>query len=540
MPLKNTPVPMPEKRISFKTVNKITYVYYTVRAYRNDAGKPTSDEISIGKKDPVTGMLIPNQRYIELFQSGTPVKKGTPIKMKSYGNIFTLTEITKSIKLIKVLENCFPDKWRQILSVAFYMLCEGNVMMYIDDWFDETEVPFSERIDDQQCSRLFASITYEERLNFFKEWARLYTEQEYIAYDITSISTYSKGIDIAEWGYNRDDEQLPQINLGMFYGTQSRLPIYYDCYSGSITDKSYLAFMMTCAKKLGISNVRFVMDRGFISEENVKYMHDKGYLFVTAFPGHWIEVKKIIDETKNNIRKSVNRLSVFNVYATSVDTDLYGFKMRAHIYFDPEKVPLDEKELYAHIEKLYEGLVKISKSGGITKKYTDLFKVEGEKAGKFSFVPDNEKIDERLSRVGFFVLLSNDLNLSSHDTLSIYKGKDVIEENFDQLKNNLDFKRMRTHVNKTTEGKVFIGFLALILRSHLLKMVKGNVQTKNLTLEKIMRELRKIRYVTFEDLTRMLIPLTKLQRTIFEAIDIPLDKLNKSFSELYTIKTSGI
>ena len=33
---------------------------------------------------------------------------------------------------------------------------------------------------------------------------------------MTSISTYSKGIDLAQPGYNRDGDQLPQINLAMF------------------------------------------------------------------------------------------------------------------------------------------------------------------------------------------------------------------------------------------------------------------------------------------------------------------------------------
>jgi transposase len=543
MPLKNIPVPIPGKKVTFKNVNNNIYVYYTVRAYRNEAGNPTSDEVSIGKKDIKTGMLIPNRRYFELFQkvtAGVKTNTALPIQTASYGGTYALTETALSIKLSKILESSFPEKWRQLLAIAFYMLCEGNVMMYIGDWFDETEAPFAERLDDQQCSRLFASVSYGERISFFKEWVKLRTEQEYIAYDVTSVSTYAKGIDAAEWGYNRDAEALPQINLGMFYGAQSRLPIYYDIYSGSIADKSHLNFMMTGAQKLGIFNVRFVMDRGFVTENNLKYMKEKGYLFVAAFPGHWIEVKKIIDECKNAIRKSANRLSAFEVYAMPVDIDLYGFQMRAHVYFDPEKQALDEKELFSSIERLSTDLGKINKNCGITKKYTDFFKVEREKKGKFSFTPDNEKIDGRLSRAGFFILLSNDLNLSSHDKLSVYRGKDVIEKNFDQLKNNLDFKRLRTHTNKTTEGKIFVGFLALILRSHLLKKIKNNVQTKHLTLDKTLRELRKIKYVTFDDSSRMLIPLTKLQRTILEALDISHEKMVEAFTELYTIKTCGV
>jgi hypothetical protein len=48
-----------------------TYVQYTVRAYRNSKGKPTSERVSIGKLDPVSGQLIPNRRYYELYEEKT-------------------------------------------------------------------------------------------------------------------------------------------------------------------------------------------------------------------------------------------------------------------------------------------------------------------------------------------------------------------------------------------------------------------------------------------------------------------------------------
>ena len=65
-------------------------------------------------------------------------------------------------------------------------------------------MPFAAPMDDQQCSRLSASIAHGERMAFFGGWVGGLSEQEYIAYDVTSVSTASRGIDIAEWGYNRD------------------------------------------------------------------------------------------------------------------------------------------------------------------------------------------------------------------------------------------------------------------------------------------------------------------------------------------------
>ena len=542
MVLNSTPVPIPGKKITYKTApNGTVYVYYTLRAYRNKHGNPTSDEIAIGKKDPSTGMLIPNRKYFELFESSTElgdkkslISKKSPIfpdRVASYGNTYSLLEIAESTGLRELLEECFPEKWQEILITSFYMLCEGNVMMYLDDWFDETDIPLQlcgvteERMNDQQCSRLFASLSYGERLHFLEEWVKLRSENEYIAYDVTSISSYSTEIDNVAWGYNRDNERLPQINLGIFYEFESSLPVYYEMYNGSIVDKSHLPYMV--AERLAIKNIRLVFDCGMVTEPNLKYMDKHKHFFVTSFPGHLVDAKLIIDSCKDGIRKSANRINEFDVYAIPTNIEIYDFQMVAHVYFDTNKQSFDERELYSRIEKLQADLEKIGKRKRVTKKYTDLFMVE-EKEAELSFMLDNDKIDEKLSRTGFFILMTNDLNLSSRDVLKIYRGRGIIEENFDQLKNDLDFRRLRTHINETTDGKVFVGFIALIIRSYLVNKIKGSQKTKKFTIKKIFNEFRKIKTITFEGSRRMMMPLTKLQKDILEAMGISHEKLLKT------------
>jgi hypothetical protein len=541
MTLSSGAVAMPKKKITFKFgTNGTTYVYYTLRAYRNSKGKPTSEVVAIGKKEAGTGMLIPNKKYFELFPSdeqgvsstvGKPKSRKTALnRVASHGTAFALMEAAKSTGLRETLESCFPERWSQILSTAFYMVCEGNVMMYVEDWFDETEVPFAEPIDDQQCSRLFASISFDDRIRFFREWVKRRPESEYLAYDVTSVSTWSKGLDDAEWGYNRDSESMPQLNIGMFYGADSRLPVYYDVYGGSVTDKSRLAFMIESAGKLGICKARLVLDRGFFTANNLKFLAKKAYLFVTAFPGHMLEAQKLIDGQRNHIRKAINRLEEHGLYAVAVDTSLYGLELKAHIFFSLEKQFLDEKLFFAHMEGLETELSKMGKGVGATRKYRDFFKIDERKGAILGFEPDCVKIDERLGRMGFFVLLSNDADLDSGRVLGIYRGRDVIEKNFDHLKNGLDFRRLRTHVNETTDGKLFTGFIALILRSYLLNKIKAKVETREFTLEKALKEYRKIRVVTFDDGSRMLTPLTKTQRHLLEAIGVSPVMLVESFS----------
>jgi transposase len=301
-------------------------------------------------------------------------------------------------------------------------------------------------------------------------------------------------------------------------------------YNGSITDKTHLTFMLDNTGKLGINNVCFVLDRGFVTQDNLDYMESKGYQFVTAFPSNRLEAYRLLDEYGALINKPAYRIHEHDLYGMTLDYACQGVKMKAHIYFDPDKKALDEKELYAHLHRLMAELKKMGKSKRITKKYTDYFKVDPEERKSLSFEVDNEKIDERIRRLGFFILLSTRLECNAAEVLTIYKGRDQIEKNFDQLKNDLDFKRLKTHLTRTTDGKLFMGFLALILRTQLLNSAKSNDAIKKLSMEKVLWELRKIKAASFADDSRIVTPLTKLQKTICSALGMTDEQLTEAFS----------
>jgi transposase len=537
---KNVLEPLPKEKITFKKKpGGNVYVYYTVRAYRNKHGKPTSDEVAIGKKDNETGMLYPNERFYEIFPerkpSGLSISKTKTTQpnlddveihnIKSCGLSATLLKTAQKTGLVEVIKKCFPDKWEQLLSIAFYMLDKSNAMMYIEDWFDETKIDFIESITGVKCSKIFASITPSERQMFFKEWMKVCGSQDYIVYDVTSISSYSKNIEQAEWGYNRDNEKLPQVNCGMFYSMPSRLPVYYDIYSGSIPDKVCLEYMLSNAKDIGIDSACLVMDRGFITKDNFLLIKDNQYSFVSAMPQSRIESRKLIDSVLGKIEKMENWISDHKVYGVSTPVSLHNTKLQAHIYFDTEKKSKDTNEYYAYIEKMGQELEKISKGKSVSKRYKEYFIINEHSQNAISYELNYKKINKKLERMGYFILLSSSPDLTSKEVLKIYRERDVIEKHFDQLKNGLEFKRIKTHCQKTTDGKLFVGFLALILRSYILKTIKNNPETKKLTFNKIMLELRNIKSVFFSNFNVKLKTLTSLQKTILAIFDVNIELL---------------
>ena len=48
-------------------INKIKYVYYILKSYRNKKGQPTGKTVSIGKYDEDTNKLIPNNNFFKYY-----------------------------------------------------------------------------------------------------------------------------------------------------------------------------------------------------------------------------------------------------------------------------------------------------------------------------------------------------------------------------------------------------------------------------------------------------------------------------------------
>jgi hypothetical protein len=97
------------------------------------------------------------------------------------------------------------------------------------------------------------------------------------------------------WGYNRDHEKLPQINLAMLFGQKSNLPAYYRRMPGNISDVVTLKTTMDALGFLGQTKLQFVLDQGFYSEGNVDALFERGCRFVLMVPTSWVWVRRVMD-----------------------------------------------------------------------------------------------------------------------------------------------------------------------------------------------------------------------------------------------------
>jgi hypothetical protein len=516
-------VPLPETGVIVRSNGK-RYVYKVLKSYRNDKGQPTNMRKAIGRLDAESGMLIPNDAYYEFYEKPATVEVlPSHDSVKSVGATFLLGHILNAVGVTDILKEVLGrHRAMATVTAAIYMACKGNVFERVLDWCEGCIIN-EEPLSSQSASVLFAGITHDERMAFFKPWINR-NSGGYLVYDVTSFSTYAEGISDSEWGYNRDHDKLPQINLGCYLPEKAGLPVFYVTYPGSIVDKSHMPYMMANNKELGIKDIGFVMDRGFCSTSNITYLHSERSRYIIGVDVRHKTTREAIDRARDGIVSLRNR-ACDGVYACAVHSRFYGALSTMHVYYSPERAEMQRRDLFRTVENLEGKLAQINTlSEKEAKKYKGYFKISRSSDGAFTSSRDYDKIDSASGNCGFFCLLSN-AGLPSDETLTIYKRRDVLEKSFDDIKNHIDMKRLRTHTDSTTDGKIFCAFIALIAVSELMNKLRGFMREKSMSKDSIISELEKIKVVNVSGNIRMINPLTKTQRKIFETFGLCEDNL---------------
>jgi len=239
------------------------YVYKYVKFFRNSEGHPRNKARSIGKLSTEPGMMIPNSNYFEIYKVAASLPDAA---VWDYGYTWLFQTVCNDIGLTDILHTVFGSRAAEMAAMAAFIIREGNVMDHMAEWQERNYLPDTDHsITSPEASRFFSSIIPEERITFFRLWVKHHYGGKSVCYDVTSVSSYASDLPEVERGYNRDHEDLAQFNLGMFCDEDTRMPLYYDRYNGSLTDRSNLSCVLANAKDIGIKHVHMFMDGGFWS-----------------------------------------------------------------------------------------------------------------------------------------------------------------------------------------------------------------------------------------------------------------------------------
>ena len=451
---------------------------------------------------------------------------------KNYGNIFLLEELAKSIGLYDVVKNCYPNNYNEILMSSFYEII-GESKNYLfhhfqnEHYFQDVKTMYSSNVSDLH---LMLGSDEQSRYEFTKKWIEKINPKNGIYYDITSFSSYSTNNEFVEWGYNRDKENLPQINLGMVCCKKTGLPFFYNIFQGSIVDVKTIINFIKYLKIYKLQDLFLILDKGFFSVSNISELieSDRNLSLIIPLPFSLKVTKELI--TNNLDIKNTQNIFQYNreiLFHKAVPTSINGHDFMAHIFFN-EKAEVDQRHLFYSKLLAYE--TKINKTKFKNKKtfetylnqeISDSYKKYFEYDESKKIVIRNEtKINEYLSKLGFFIIISNKENLPKEDVLSFYRDKDKVEKIFDTTKNELNTNRLHSHSKTTTEGRIFVKFIATILYQQITKVMRENDMFKKDSVTELLKELSKIKMISVPDIEPFASEISKTQSDILTKFNI--------------------
>lgn len=507
-----------------------TYAYENY-AYRDKEKKQSRAKRKlIGRLDEETGEIVPTdgrcrklspnfpeyQQRQEDTQDKADKKRGrvptTQTRRQFCGATYLLDEIVKQLGLDVDLRTCFPNDYQSILSVAYYMILEENPLYRFEKWSLLHRHPLGDNISSQRSSELFSLIMEEAKTRFFKLRFKRCAQDEYWAYDTTSISSYSQANNMARYGNNKDGDSLPQLNCLLVFGQSTNLPILYRMLPGNVSDVSTLrATLHECLTLLDCKSPGFIIDRGFYSRDNINELYRTHSRFIVGAKTSISYINRIIREKAEEVKSWNNYNDNYKLYAhcEMIDWDYEQVRpykgdtlkekrrMYVHVYYNATQ-KADDELVFLHKLRIAEKELQSGKtteeiSPGLRKYFT----VKETKDGKPQIIVDDAAISEAINRFGFFVLLSNK-EKDSIKVLELYRNRDCVEKAFADIKGRLNCNRLRTSSENGMYGKMFVAFVALIILSHLKKKMQEQQLFERYSLATLLDELDVIECFSIE------------------------------------------
>ena len=141
-----------------------------------------------------------------------------------------------------------------------------------------------------------------------------------------------------------------------------------------------------------------------------------------------------------------------------------------------------------------------------------------------------DAIESYKKRLGYFSIITSD-KMTAEEALTLYKSRDSSEKLFRADKSYLGNGSIRVHGNESAEAKIFIEFVALIIRSKIYTLLKDASENADsvqnyMSVPAALKELEKIEMVCQGDgVYRLDHAITKAQKEILSAFYITEDEV---------------
>lgn len=447
-----------KKCLEIKTIQGKTYVYYSTSIYNRETKKTKKISRYIGRLTQDRGLLTKGDSRPSQDSTTSMATLPRPKSAHEYGNAKLLADEFQ--ELVPILTEAFPDHWEEIIALVFTRVSGYLPLKRVKATWEKLDNPLKISPD---CSPKHLSHTLRAIGDdiFGQDMVFHYLRQgnRHLIYDLSFVFSLSNNLSLAEWGHNHEEIALPQVNIALFCGLDTGLPVMLRPIPGSIKDVTTLLPSM---KELQLDDAILILDRGFVSEDLVEKILQCNCSFVLPQRRNSVHF-----ETRIHLNE---RFMYHKRLIRGGKREIEGMFL---YLFEDKDLELEEiKTLFERVEK---GDIK----------------------------PEEAKNMER--RAGRILFLSN-VDKSPREIYELYKTRDLIEQFFDTLKNEVQADVLYLGDRSAVCGHLFVGFLCLYLYCKLMAVIKSAKLTAEYSPKDVLlmfSKVMRISYVGLDQITEV-------------------------------------
>ena len=389
---------------------------------------------------------------------------------------------------------------QKILSLARYLLAtNGQSFPGITTWQFTHPIPYEDGLSEDVYHDLFETVGRDESLiqSFFSMRLAHLDEKVLLAYDSTTVSTYSGQISEARYGFNKAHDGLETVKLLSLYSIKTRQPVAFTKQPGNQPDVLTIENALKQLQVLGITKAEIVTDNGYYSEKNLAELLHAHFDFITLIKANIKWVRKELDNHLDEFRTTgsacpfdinthgitVMRMQEFSrsrKYASSKkdlaegDEETFRRRIYLHLYFNPlrrvEQDTVFDRDIFELKTLIEDGATEEDLSDSAVEKARRFLHIRH--YGSKCTVTFNEKeIAQQKKYHGYFALVSN-CEKDPFECLLKYRQREKIEFFFESGKQRADGNRTRVWSSECLMGRMFVQFVALCYYEYLSEQLR--------------------------------------------------------------------
>jgi transposase len=455
-----------------------------------------------------------------------------------HGSVSVLHNLCEELRLQKIIDsNIFKGAGlnagilSEIIIINHCVNPSSKVKM--PDWFSKTTLPKILNIDIEKINKdnLIKLLDYytDDKIeqihsSVVDRLIELFgIKKDCLMYDITSTYFEGNKCEDAVFGYSRDGKRgTRQVNFGLLVSRMGKFPLLFRYFKGNTTDVTTVSETALKAKELlQLTKTSIVMDRGMLSEDNVKDLDELGLDYIIC-------LKKT-----NDVVKKMLTIKIENCELIDEDKQLYGFefteehnkKMKKYVVcISKQKQEEDKEKRLNQLNKVETELLKlqhqtgkgkykdrdeiIAKRGEIIKGVKKYFKINHPKKElAFTYERDIKEITKQEQLDGKYAILCSDPETSIEEIIEVYKDKDKVEKAFRVIKSYIHVRPIRHWKPQRVKAHVFLCVIAYLIQKVLEYKYDKEQKTTAQTLLHELNGIKKIIYAAnenqYEKLTTM-------------------------------------